>query len=333
MRVPRHNHEPCSPIASCNHGESLYDQADIQRGRGDGSGEGRGVSGESMSLRDTVENALRDGAAIPAGPAVMGRIAALCKDPNASARDLAKVLQLDPSLTTRVLKQVNSSFYGLSATIRTVTHAVVILGFQEVKNIAMAVPVAKFFQDSKDAPGLDIEALWNDTIIVSCIARALSYHIRYPVPEQVFVSAMLSRSGMVVLNTILGESYRKVVEAAPRADAIPQLEQAVLGITHVDVGEQMARKWHFPPELLEAITRQYDPIRDGRVLTEPGLIHLARNLLDALHRDQSVAEALAAMPSGLVTAFKVDEASASEAVTRAADEFEDVRAMLSGEGE
>lgn len=283
-----------------------------------------------MSLRETVEEALRDGAAIPAGPAVMGRIAVLCKDPTASARDLAKVLQLDPSLTTRVLKQVNSSFYGLSATIRTVTHAVVILGFQEVKNIAMAVPVAKFFQDRKDAPGLDIEALWNDTIIVSCIARALSYHIRYPIPEQVFVAAMLSRSGMVVLNTILGDAYRKVVQAAPQADAIPQLEQSVLGITHVDVGEKMAKKWHFPPELQEAITRQYDPIRDGNVLTEPGLIYLARNLLDALHRDLSVAEALTRMPAALLTEFNIDEASASEAVTRAADEFDDVREMLAG---
>lgn len=285
-----------------------------------------------MSLRETVEEALRGGAAIPAGPAVMGRIAVLCTDPTASARDLAKVLQLDPSLTTRVLKQVNSSFYGLSATIRTVTHAVVILGFQEVKNIAMAVPVAKFFQDNKNAPGLDIEALWNDTIIVSCIARALSYHIQYPIPEQVFVSAMLSRSGMVVLNTILGDAYRKVVQAAPQADAIPQLERTVLGITHVEVGEKMAEKWHFPPELQEAISHQYDPIRNGKVLTEPGLIYLARNLLDALHRDLGIAEALAGMPPALLKEFNIDEASAGEAVTKAADEFDNVREMLGGEG-
>lgn len=285
-----------------------------------------------MDRREKVEKALQEGKALPAGPAVMARISDLCKDPHASARDLGKVLQLDSALTTRVLKQVNSSFYGLSATIKTVTHAVVILGFQEIKSVAMSVPVANLYEDNMDAPGIDVAELWTRTLEIACLARALSYHIQYPVPEQVFVSSILTNTGMVILNSILGEEYKAVVESCGEEEFLPEVEKSELGINHVEVCRLLAEKWHFPPDLIEAITRNYDPVQpDGSVLTEAGLIFCARRLRHAIRAGEDPASALSRLPAEVAETFQLTAESVQKSWEKTESDFESARAMLSSD--
>lgn len=284
-----------------------------------------------MDRRKQVEKALREGDALPAAPDVMMRIAELCKDPRASARDLGKVLQLDPALTTRVLKQVNSSFYGLSASIKTVTHAVVILGFQEIRHIALSVPVANLYEDNMDAPGIDVSGLWSKTVEVACFARTLSYHVRHEIPEQVFVSGILSNVGIVLLNSILGEEYADVYDACTQDEFLPEVEAAELGISHVDVARQLAEKWRFPGELITAITRHYHPVEsDGTVLTEAGLIYAARRLRSTL-REESPKEADSPrLQQPVIDAFQLTPDVVRECWTKAESEFESAKSMLLG---
>lgn len=281
-------------------------------------------------IKERILKAVNDGTAIPAGPMVMARIAQLCRDPEATARDLAKVIQLDGTLATKVLRQVNSSFYGLSAQVKTVTHAVVILGFQEVKHVALTVPVAKFFDDNRHSRGIDVTALWDRTLITSCIARALSYHIEHPIPEQVFVSTILAKTGMILLNTIAGEEYADVINNVMDMERLPFEEKERLGISHVQLGWMMAKKWQFPDELLDAIAYQYNPAPKGALKREAGLIFSARRLLDGVKADIPVASTIGRMPAVLVREFKLTPEAAERALERASGEFEEVRQMLSG---
>lgn len=283
-----------------------------------------------MSKREQVEEALQNSEALPAGPAVMARLGELCRDPNATARDLGKVLQLDPALTTRILKQVNSSFYGLSSTIKTVTHAVVILGFQEVKNIAFTVPVANLFEDNMRAPGLDISVLWANTLEMACLSRCLSYHISHPVPEQVFVANILSATGMVILNSILADDYAEVVQSCFEPEDLPQTEEEELGISHIQVSRQLAEKWHFPPDLIDAMSYNYAPVRDGEVLTEAGLIFAARRLRNSLRNGNEADLALSVLPPNVAEAFSFTPEAVGEAWEKAQSEAGEAHAMLSG---
>ncbi len=280
--------------------------------------------------KDRILKALNDGTAIPAGPMVMARISQLCRDSEATARDLAKVIQLDGTLATKVLRQVNSSFYGLTAQVKTVTHAVVILGFQEVKHIALTVPVAQFFHENRGVRGIDISALWDDTLKTACLARAFSYHIEHPVPEQVFVSTILAKTGMIILNTLLGAEYARVVNEALDIERLPFVEKERLGISHVQLGWMLAKKWQFPDELLDAIAYQYNPAPKGELKREAGLICAARRLYGGIKDDMPADMAFLRLPPVLVEAFKLTPEVAEKAVERSKNEFEEVRQMLAG---
>jgi HD-like signal output (HDOD) protein len=283
--------------------------------------------------RALIEKSLLDTKALPAGPMVINKIEELCRDHGASARDLGKVLQLDPALTTRVLKQVNSSFYGLSATIKTVTHAVVILGFQEIKNLAFSVPVANLYQEHFNQPGINVELLWDRTLRTACLARALSYHIKYEVPEQIFVSGILCKCGMVVLNSILKEEYAKVVDSCPDEEFLPEVEEAELGISHVEIGRRLAEKWHFPPTLISAIGNQYDPVKDGQILTEPALVYAARVSMNTLYNRQPSGntELMTLLPEEIVVGFKLSPEILFQSFEKAITDFDQARRMLAAE--
>lgn len=299
-----------------------------------------------MTPREKLDQALRDGSGIPAGPAVIARIEELTRNPDATAKDLADVLQLDPTLTTRVLKQVNSPFYGMSSQIKTVTHAVVILGFQEVKNIALTVPVANLYKKKEGQQGIDVEALWSQTVALACLARALSYHVQHPVPEQVFVCGILSKTGMVVLNWILQGDYASVVEQCPDEDFLLQIERSELGITHVEVGTLLAEKWKFPQDLRDAITYQYSPYRPAEttgqgeeeetdtveqaVIPEAGLIFAARRTLRGINDELTPEDILLTLPPPIVQTFNLDAEALGTAIDKAAEAFEAAHTMLSG---
>ncbi len=284
------------------------------------------------SIHEKIMDAVNNGGAIPAGPMVMSRITQLCRDPDATARDLAKVIQLDGNLASQVLKLVNSSFYGLSAQIKTVTHAVIILGFQEVKHLALTIPVADFFNKNgkRGAGGLDIQALWEQTLITACIARALSYHIKHPIPEQVFVSAILSKSGMLVFNNILGLPYAELVNGLDDPERLPFVEKERLGINHIQLGWMLAKKWQFPEELLNAIAYQYNPLPKGRFVVEAALIFTARRLLVGIQNDVTTKETIGKLPAAIFKELNITTEAADQVLSVASGEFQEVNRMLSG---
>lgn len=281
-----------------------------------------------QDIKEKVMQMVESGDVIPAGSMVMTRISSLCRDPDATARDLAKVIQLDGSLATRVLRQVNSSYYGLSSKIKTVTHAVVILGFQEVKHLALSIPVAEFYQKQNKNAGIDIDVLWEQTLITACIARALSYHIRHPIPEQVFVSAILAKSGMVVFNSLLESVYAEVIASIKNPEVLPAIEKRDFGLSHVQAGWMLAKQWQFPDELLDSIAYQYNPIPRGVLMRESGLIYAARRLLYAVQNDIPIGGMLKKFPEELNEEFKLDKAAAEMALERATSEFEATKQML-----
>lgn len=271
--------------------------------------------------------ALTDGTAIPPMPAVMGRLTELCHNPSSTARDLAKVIQMDNNLATKILKRVNSSFYGLSAQIKTITHAVVILGMQEIKHMAMAIPVAGLFREGR-TNGLDLNRLWEWTLTVACTARTLSYHIEYPVPEQVFVSAILGKTGMLIMGQQLGAVYRDAVGEIMETEKVPFAEKEKFEISHVQIGWILARQWKFPPELLDAIAYQYNPTPSTGFKLEAGLIYAARRFCLAIKNGEDLGQLIAAFPPEVTNNFALTPEVAANAVSRASAEYEEIKEML-----
>lgn len=193
--------------------------------------------------------------------------------------------------------------------------------------MALAFPVAAMFQ-AKQSKGLDITKLWEWTLTVACIARALSYHIAHPVPEQVFVSAILGKTGMLVMSNELGGRYRDAVGPILESEQVPFVEKTRFEVSHVQIGWILARQWQFPDELLDAIAYQYNPTPRVGFKREAGLIYAARRFHLAVKNGDDLAETLAGFPPEVAEGFALTPEVAQVAVARARGEYEEIKKML-----
>jgi putative nucleotidyltransferase with HDIG domain len=281
---------------------------------------------EASFDRDRLEDLLSNAEALPACPPVLARVAEVCRDPSSSARDLGNVILTDEALTSRLIKVVNSAYYGLRGTIATVTQAVVILGYQEIKNMVYAVRAEKAFAESAVPGGIDLVALWDHCLQVAVLARDLAYRVRYPIPEEVFVSGVLHDIGQVVMNQLLGEQYRKFRDRA-HADGrdVAAAEAEAFGVSHAEVGRRLAEKWNFP-EALQAAVAHHHELPEGVAPEGIAPFMIAANQVTlARGRGLDARGALGSVPPTVQDFLKLDLVRLEESLFRAAEEYTRIR--------
>ncbi len=204
--------------------------------------------------REQLEKRLAEGNTLPPCPQVVAKVTDLCADESATARDIGRAIMADEAISTRLIKLANSSFYGLSGKVSTVTQAAIILGSNEIRSIVYALPVKDLFTKCGNEEGLDLEALWGHSVRVAALARELSYKIRYPRPEEIFVAGIIHDMGKVVLDQLLPGEYAEVLsEAEEKGLDVVAHEEEVLGTSHAEVGRRLAEVWRFPDMLADAI--------------------------------------------------------------------------------
>lgn len=210
----------------------------------------------ARNLRRATESVLT----LPTLPVVASRLLGMVDDPTVSAGALAKALSDDQVLTARVLKLANSSYYGFPRRIATVNLAVVVLGFDTVKDLVLSVAVMDLFQRGSRDGRFDLARFWDHSVRVAATSRRIARLLRWRAVGECFTAGILHDIGKVVLHQYqpreFDEMVRRVVE-----DGVPSLdaELDVLGATHADVGAWLAEKWNLPASLVEAVRHHHDP--------------------------------------------------------------------------
>ncbi len=276
--------------------------------------------------RDKLERLLSTAEVLPPCPPVLNKVAEICRDPSSNARDLGSVIATDEALTSRLIKMVNSAYYGLRGTVSTVTQAVVVLGYQEIRNMVYAVRAEDVFRGGTVTGGIDLLALWDHCLQVAVLAREMSYRKRYPVPEEVFVAGIIHDFGQVVLNQLLGADYRKFRDRA-HADGhdLAAAENQQFGISHAEIGRRLAEKWNFP-ESLQAAVAYHHQLPDEQELSGVAPFVLAANHVTvARGRGEDTRDALAGMGIELLEYLKLDLVRLDEELGRAAEEYGRIR--------
>ncbi len=198
---------------------------------------------------------------LPTLPTIITKIIALTESRNANAANLGEILSRDPSISSTILKLVNSAFYGNLRHISSITHATVILGFQMVKTIAMGVSI---YQTAKghENHGFDRKQFWVHSIGVATMAKVLSGYLKIPEglgKDAIFLSGLLHDVGKVIFDNYFTEEYLKVANMIREEELwIGDAESRVLGITHCDAGFYLGRKWQFPLPVVETIRFHHD---------------------------------------------------------------------------
>ena len=180
-------------------------------------------------------------------PEVTSQIIRTVEDPKSTASQLHKIVAHDPALVTRILKVVNSAFYGLPGQIGSIERAIVLLGLNAVKNIAVAASLGQLFRGAKLCEGFTPRDLWTHCIAVGVAARDLARQLKLPTADEAFLAGMIHDMGVLVALQVHPEQVRQVCEAAKAGGrSYCELEREVMGMDHQQLGMALAEQWKFP---------------------------------------------------------------------------------------
>src|SRR5688500_16044840 len=197
--------------------------------------------------KELITQALGKLTAIATLPEVTSRIIATVEDPKSSAAQLHKIVSHDPALVTRILKVVNSAFYGLPGQIASVERAIVLLGLNAIKNIAVAASLGQLFRGVKLCEGFTAKDLWTHCIAVGVTAREIARLMKLPLADEAFLAGMIHDIGLLVSLQTAPEKLVHVCERAKNSKvSFVDLEREIMGMDHQQLGAALCEHWKFP---------------------------------------------------------------------------------------
>ena len=202
-----------------------------------------------------VEDIIMSGYEIPPMPNVAQQILRMVADPDTTAEKLQKVILADQALTTRILKIANSPFYGVPRAVRTLSTAIIILGYKMIRNLVLATATKSINRRF----GLTEMMMWEHSIGASIASFLIAKKVRFPDPEEAFLAGLLHDIGKQILNNYDSERYMRVIERAYNEDVTFYFaEKEIFGFSHPEVGALVVKKWKLSEELENAIRYHHD---------------------------------------------------------------------------
>jgi HD-like signal output (HDOD) protein len=206
----------------------------------------------TQSKEQVVSAAIREISHIATLPEITMKIVELVEDPKSTAQDLHKVISNDPALCSRILKVVNSSFYGLPGQVGSINRAIVMLGLNAVKNIAIAASLAKLFRGGELTPTFSAKELWTHSNLTAVAAKMVANSMKLGLSDEAFLAGLIHDIGLMVemqydRNRLI-EVLRRVgadSKGVPANDMLA-VETEIFGATHQDFGAGLCDKWKFP---------------------------------------------------------------------------------------
>lgn len=210
-------------------------------------------------------------------PEVTVKIIKVVENPKSTARDLHDIIKNDPALSARILKVVNSAFYGLPGQIASMDRAIVLLGLSAVKNIAIAASMTHMFNGGGAIEGFTGNDVWKHSVAVAVACRLLTSAQGRPSVEESFLAGLIHDLGLLVERQMFAKQLAEIVGKA-KAGPVNwcELENQIIGADHAAFGMALATKWRFPAHLCTAIGYHHKPMQVAQVNRELSvLVHVA----------------------------------------------------------
>jgi len=213
----------------------------------------------------SVAGALKEISHIATLPEVTLKIIDLVEDPSSSAQDLHEVISNDPALCSRILKVVNSSFYGLPGQIASINRAIVMLGLNAVKNIAIAASLAKLFRGGELTPFCSAKDIWEHSNAVAIASKMLSDRLGMGLGDEAYLAGLIHDIGIMVE---MQYDRSNLIDAIDRCDidesgnpsvSLIVNEEEIFGANHQDFGKGLCQKWKFPAPFIAAAGYHHNP--------------------------------------------------------------------------
>ncbi len=198
---------------------------------------------------------------MPSLPTTVSKVLEVCNNPKTSPVDLDRVIQLDPVLLGRVLKLINSAYYSLGTQVTSLVRAIIMLGVNTVKNLALSSAVLDRVSSKKDFRALNMEGFWRHSLCVGVTAKLIAKRrgIDPKGIEEYFTAGLLHDIGKIPLNTALAEEYVLTMSLADRERiSLVASERRSLGLDHCEAGGVVAENWKLSGAIADAVRWHHD---------------------------------------------------------------------------
>ena len=193
---------------------------------------------------------------------VTSGIVRIINDPRSTARDLKELIDVDPPLTARVLRLANSAYYSPGRRIGEISQAIIIIGFDAVKELALSQKVSEVFSQDVSVGEYSRALLWKHSIAVALLGKLIYRKEFGERGENVYAAGILHDIGIIVEDQFLQDNFKSILRKAMVEESnLSGAERDILGYTHADVGRVITMDWNFPKELSTAIGSHHRPDR------------------------------------------------------------------------
>lgn len=216
---------------------------------------------------------------LPTLPTVVSKMIEMVDNPKTSAASLARLISTDQALTARILKLANSAYYGFSREISTVNMAIVVLGFNTVKDMGLSLSVLDVFKNSEADRRFDVSQFWEHSIACGVGARLLARKYYRRLVGEAFVAGLLHDIGKIIVNQYTHDDFVRVMELVIESEVpLEEAERQVLGAEHPQIGGWLAEKWRLPAIIVDSIQHHHNPWDASQDSSFVGLIGVANYL-------------------------------------------------------
>lgn len=216
-------------------------------------------------------------------PEICFKLRRVLVEPLHTRKEVASIIQLDTALSARLLRIVNSAYFGLPVRINNISHALGIIGEHELNNLVFVTAIVKSL--SSTSAGFDIKQFWRNSIFIAIIARNLAKRAGLANKEEYFLAGLLLNVGKFVLYAKEPELRATIEDEIKTTGALDfEVERKLLGFDHCEVGAELATNWNFPEALIESIAGHHQlPDPAARNMTQE-IMYCASCLGDFLHK-------------------------------------------------
>lgn len=285
-----------------------------------------------LSLEKLIERSGKLGSL----PAIVYKVFEVMDDPNSTAIHIGKVINDDPALTARLLKLVNSPFYGFTAKVDTVYRAVALIGHKELRSVVVAASAVKVF-DGIPSELISMKDFWRRSLGTAVTARVLAAFKREKEIERFFIAGLLHDIGSLLLYLKMPQEMATALQMQQQSSIeISAAEKEVLGYDHTEVGGGLLKQWNLPPQICGSVRYQLEPSKaPEKEQNGAWLIRLASEIVDkhfVEDEGQESEDAATMQPESIDIAIwqsnKLDPALLPKILEKAHQQFESSKDIL-----
>lgn len=230
-----------------------------------------------MSADKKIDRIIQTIEQIPTLPVVSTQIQKLFRNENVTVKQIEDIIEKDPPLAAKILKIVNSSFYGLLNKVSTIEHALIILGFNEVRSVTIGFAIQNHFKPSSKL--FDPKRFWRHSIVCSQIAKYLAKHFKMVDDGTFFFSGLIHDIGKMVIDQYFTDEFEEIIKYITENKAtFSKAEKEILGVTHYQISAKLLQQWNFPQKTTMQIFYHHAPWYDKNFTSESIVLYLSNIL-------------------------------------------------------